>query len=77
MLSGDWIQYVAPLEDKDLTRNRFWDRPNRIEGAVFDGLQGDELIPMEGVTVSLYGSNSAASPGRAAGEHADRPRRIV
>ncbi len=73
VLTEDWIQYAAPLENKDLTGNRFWDRLNRIEGVVFDGLQGDELTPMEGVTVSLYGSNSAGVQGELLGSTLTQP----
>ncbi len=38
-------------------------RLNRIEGKVFEGLQGDETMPLEGVTVGLYGSNILGQQG--------------
>ena len=38
-------------------------RLNRIQGKVFQGLEGDETTPLEGVVVSMYGSNNAGEQG--------------
>jgi hypothetical protein len=61
--TDDWIEYAIPLESQTLTGNKFWDRSTAPEeytfgGRVYDGEPGDQSRPLEGVQVSVRGSNS-------------------
>ena len=38
-------------------------RLNRLQGRVFQGLEGDETTPLGNVIVSMYGSNNAGEQG--------------
>ncbi len=53
------IDYAVPLAGKTLTGNKFWDTMPMISGRVFAGPVGIETIPIPGVAVHLYGTNSA------------------
>ncbi|MGV8038738.1 MAG: pre-peptidase C-terminal domain-containing protein [Thermoanaerobaculaceae bacterium] len=71
--TSDWIEYVVSLEGKVLTENNFWDlsaatptptpTPTQtpwavtLTGRVFAGEPPYESQPLEGVTVSVYGTN--------------------
>jgi len=58
----NWIEYAAPLEGKTVTGNKFWDLPETstwvLQGRVYEGEVGDESAPLEGITVSAYGSSN-------------------
>lgn len=59
----DWIQYVAPLDGKVLTGNKFWDRPPVLSGRVYSGTVGVESAPLENVALELTCSGDAGALG--------------
>lgn len=48
------IKYALPLDGLDLTGNNFWQQAPLISGAVYEGLVGDETLPLQGANLALY-----------------------
>ena len=48
VLSVDWIQYVIPLEGKELAGNHFWDQPQAAQGC------GGVFFPIADTSVTQY-----------------------
>jgi len=63
VVGSNWIQYVAPLDGKVLTGNKFWDRPPILSGRVYSGSVGSEHAPLEHVTLELHCSDDAGVVG--------------
>jgi PKD repeat protein len=66
--TGDWIEYVVPLETKTLTGNKFWiqaDPTGWLEGRVMDAELGEATPPCTGAMVHVEpgGLNLPADPG--------------
>ena len=62
VINTDVIQFSSPLLGLNLTGNIFWDDITSclasFTGRVFQGQSGDTTVPIAGVTVSVYGSNT-------------------
>ena len=63
--TSDWIEFLIPLEGRDLTGNKFWDMGDTgpseftFEGRVYEGDVGDQSRPLAGAEVEVRGANNS------------------
>lgn len=71
VIDANTIEFLPPLDGKDLTGNTYWDKAPMMSGNVYDGYSGDFSRPLPGALVSLYCTNEPLDPYPGPGELID------